>query len=92
MAIFDSESISVEDERFEVTETTTSFGKHIPTTVSISCSLIQEPIFPCDPNPRDLVSSFIDALENLATQSKAQMKINFLQIETAIKNKLACIL
>ena len=35
-----------------------------------------------------MVESFIDAVEGLATHSKAQMKLNFLEIETAIKSKL----
>ena len=35
-----------------------------------------------------MVESFIDAVEGLATQSKAQMKLKFLEIETAIKSKL----
>ena len=54
--------------------------------------MIHEIIFLCNPNPHDLVSSFIDALENLDTQSKAQLKMNFLQIENAIKSELARIL
>ena len=45
--------------------------------------------FLCNLNPRDLVSSSIDALESLATQSKAQMKMNFFQMETATKSRLA---
>ena len=49
----------------------------------------QEAISICDPKTRDLVSSSIDALENLAKQSKAQMKMNFLPIEIAIKSRLA---
>ena len=39
-----------------------------------------------------LISSFITALEGLETQSKAQMKLNFIQVETAIKTKLCAIL
>ena len=35
-----------------------------------------------------MVESFIDAVEGLATQSKAKMKLKFLEIETAIKSKL----
>ena len=35
-----------------------------------------------------MVESFIDAVEGLATKSKAQMKLKFLEIETAIKSKL----
>ena len=46
------------------------------------------PIFLCISNPRDLVDSVIDAVEGLATQSKAQMKLNFLEVETAVKSKL----
>ena len=46
------------------------------------------PLFLCHSNPRDLVESFIDAVEGLATQSKAQMKLKFLETETAIKIKL----
>ena len=36
-----------------------------------------------------MVESFIDAVEGLATQSTAQMKLKFLEIETAIKSKLS---
>ena len=46
------------------------------------------PIFLCNSNTRDLVESFIDAVEGFATQSKAQMKLKFLEVETAIKSKL----
>ena len=46
------------------------------------------PLFLCNSNPRDLVESFIDAVEGSATQSKAPMKLKFLEIETAIKSKL----
>ena len=91
MAIFDFESICVEDEISNYTETTTWIGKHNPISVSISSTLIHKPIFLCDPNPRELVSSCIDALEILVRQSKAQIKMNFLQIETAIKSRLASI-
>ena len=50
------------------------------------------PIFLCNSNPRDLVESFIDAVEGLDTQSKAQTKLNFLEVETASKIKLTRIL
>ena len=42
----------------------------------------------CISNPRDLVDSFNDVVEGLATQSKALMKLKFLEVETAIKGKL----
>ena len=89
LAGFDFESICIPEEKFKNTETTTWIGKHVPISVSISSNLITMPIFLCSSNPRDLVESFIDAVEGLATQSKAQMKLKFLEIETAIKSKLS---
>ena len=43
-------------------------------------------------DPRHFVSSFINALEGLATQSKAQMKLRFIEVKTAIKIKPSNIL
>ena len=88
LAVFDFESICKAEEKFKNNETTTWIRKHIPISVSISSNLIDKPIFLCNSNPRDLVESFIDAVEGLATQSKAQMKLKFLEVETAIKSKL----
>ena len=48
--------------------------------------------FFCNSDPRHLVSSFVSSLEGLATQSKAQIKLRFIEVETAIKNKLSRIL
>ena len=92
LAIFDIESICVKEDSYEQTETTTWIGKHVPMPVSISSNLIPEPVFLCNANPHHLISSFITALEGLATQSKAQMKLNFIEVETAIKIKLCAIL
>ena len=47
-----------------------------------------ETIFLRNSDPRHLVFSFISALEGLAKQSGAQMKLGFIEVETAIKNKL----
>ena len=88
LAVFDFESICIPEEKFKNAETTTWIGKHVPISVSISSNIIARPIFLCNSNPRDLVESFIDAVEDLATQSKAQMKLKFLETETAIKSKL----
>ena len=91
--MFDFESICVKEANsYKKTETTTWIGKHVPISVSISSNLIPEPIFLYNANPRHLISSFITALEGLATQSKAQMKFNFIEVETAIKIKLCAIL
>ena len=38
-------------------------------------------------NPRDFAESFVDAVEGSATKSKTQMKMKFLEVETAIKSK-----
>ena len=46
------------------------------------------PIFLCNSNSRDLVESFIETGEGLATESKTQMELKFLEVETAIKSKL----
>ena len=88
LAVFDFESICIPEEKFKNTEMTTWIGKHVPISFSISSNLIAKPIFLCNSNPRDLVESFIDAVEGLATQSKAQMKKKFLEIEAAIKSRL----
>ena len=91
LAVFDFESICVREEQFKDTETTQWIGKHVPISVSISSNLIETPIFLCNSNPRDLVESFVVALESLAAQSKAQMKLQFLDIETSIKSRLNAI-
>ena len=92
LAISDFESICVKQDSYKQTETTTWIGKHVPISGSISSNLIPEPIFLCNANPHHLISSFITALEGLATQSKAQMKWTFIEVETAIKIKLCAIL
>ena len=92
LAIFDFESICVKEDSYKQTETTTWIGKHVPISVSISSNLIPEPIFLCNANPHHLILSFITALEGLATQSKAQMKLNFIEVEAAVKTKLCAVL
>ena len=91
LAVFDFESICVREEQFKDTETIQWIGKHVPISASISCNLIETPIFLCNSNPRDLVESFVVALESLAAQSKAQMKLQFLDIDTSIKSRLYAI-
>ena len=91
LAMFDIESICVEEETFRDTITTTGIEKHVPISVSISSNLVEEPIFLCNSDPHHLVPSFNGALENLASQSKAKMKIMFRHIETR-KIKLGSIL
>ena len=88
LAVFEFESICIPEEKFRNTETTTWIGKQVPISVSISSNLKAEPLFLCNSNPRDLVESFIDAVEGLARKSKSQMNMKFLEVETAIKSKL----
>ena len=92
LAIFDFESICVQEETFRDTNTTTWIGKHVPISVSISSNLVEEPIFICNSDPHHLAASFIGALENLASHSKAKMKNLFPGIKTSKKIKLGSIL
>ena len=93
LAIFDFESIGVNNgNSYKQTDTTTWILKDMPISVSISSNLIPEPIFLCNANPHHLISSFITTLEGLATQMKAQMKLKFNEVETAIEIKLCAIL
>ena len=70
LAIFDFESICVQEETFRDTTTTTWIGKHVPISVSISSNPVEEPIFLCNSDPHHLVASFIGVIENLASQAK----------------------
>ena len=92
LAIFVFESICVQEEIFRDTITTTWIGKHVPISVSISSNLVEEPIFLCNSDSHHLVASFIEVLENLASQSKSKLKSLFLDIEITIKIKLGSIL
>ena len=93
LAISDFESICVKEaDSYKHTETTIWMGKHVPISVSISSNFIPELTFPRNANPHHRILSFITALDGLATPSKTQMKLNFIEIETAIKIKLCAIL
>ena len=92
LAFFNFESICVQKESFKDTKTTTWIGKNVPFSVSISSNLVKEPFSLYNSDPHHLISSFIGTLEGLESQSKAQMKFLFLDIETTIKIKLGSIL
>ena len=66
LAIFDFESIWVQEENFKDTDTTKWLRKNIPNSVSLSSIFVKEPIFLCNSDPHQLVTSFIGALEILA--------------------------
>ena len=59
--------------------------------MSISSNLLQEPIFFCNRDPKTLIVSFVEALEELASRSKAEMLQKFSSIENAIKNRVSSI-
>ena len=86
LAIFDFESICVQKETFSETNTTIWIGKLVQTFAYITSNLVTEPIFLRNSDPHHLVASFIGALGNLASQSKAKMKNLFLGIETTEKD------
>ena len=92
LAKFDFEPVCVQEESFKDKKTTTWIGKHDPISVSISSNLVEEPIFLHNSDPDHLVSAFIGTPEGLASESKAQMKLLFLDIETTIKIKLGSFL
>ena len=81
MAIFDFESVCLQEDKFRETDTTTWIGKHIPISVSLLSNLTEQSIFSYNSDPRVLVKSFVVALDGLATQNKVEMKINLSEIE-----------
>ena len=67
-AIFHFESICVlEKEGITGTETTRWIEKHTQTAVSISSNLRPDPVVLSSSKPREFITSFVDALENLST-------------------------
>ena len=91
LAVFDFESICVPSSELKDTNTTTWIGKHEPISVSISSNLLQEPVFLCNRDPKTLIVSLVEALEELASRSKAEMLQKFSSIENAIKNRVSSI-
>ena len=91
LAVFDFESICVPSNELKDTNTTTWIGKLEPISVSISSNLKQEPIFFGNKDPKTLIVSFVEALEELAGKSKAEIMQNFSPIENAIKTRVSSI-
>ena len=92
LAIFDFESICVQEKSFRDKNTATWIGKHVPISVSISSNLVEEQIFLCNSDPHQLVASFIGGLGNLVSKSKAKVKNFYFDIKTTITIKLGSIL
>ena len=66
----------LEEEEKETTgtETTIRIEKHIPTAVSISSNLRPDPVVFSSSNPRELLLSFVNALEISATEAETRMQ------------------
>ena len=91
LAIFDFDSICVPSDQLKDTNTTTWIGKHEPISVSISSKLIDEPVFLCDKEPKALIISFVEAIEDLANKSKTEMWTKFSSIEAVIRARVNAI-
>ena len=91
LAIFDFQSICVPSEQSKNTNTTIWIGKHEPSSVSISANSIDEPVFLCVKNPKILIISFVEAIEDLANKSKTEMQTKFSFIETIIRARVNAI-
>ena len=76
LAVFDFESIGVQEETFKDTKSTTWIPKHFPISVSISSNFVKDPFFLYNSNAHHVNASFIGALEGLASQSKTQTKLS----------------
>ena len=87
--LFKNYSNCVKEETYKETETTKWIRKHVPISVSVSSNLIPKPNFPCSLDPWHLKSSSFCAVEGLVPKSKAQMKLKFIEVETAIKIKIS---
>ena len=66
LAVFDSESTCVPTEELTKTQTTCWIGKHVPTSVFLSSTLIEEPIFLYYKDPQKFITDFVSNLELLA--------------------------
>ena len=86
-AVFDFDSVCVENCKLVDTETTTRVGKREPILVAITSNLLEEPIFICDTEPHSLVQAFLNSLESLAEKNKLEMNLKFHDIATTIKEK-----
>ena len=69
-SLFYFESICVPSEELKPTETKTWIGKHKPISVSISCNLLDKPMFLREKDPQFLIIDFVANLELLAEKIK----------------------
>ena len=91
LAIFDFESFCVPTEELRDTNTTTWIGKHEPISVSISSKLIEGPVFLCGEDPKNLIVSFVEALEELVKKSETEMQTKFASIHEIVNSRVRAI-
>ena len=92
LAIFDFESICVQEGRFKHSDTTKWIGKLISILVSVSSNLVNGPIFSLQLWSSSSCYFFHWSSWEWALQSKAIMKTLFFDMETTIKLKLGSVL
>ena len=90
-AIFDFESICIPIKEPWDTNTTTWIGKHEPISISISSILIDKPVFLCHKDPKTLIVSCVEALEELANKSKNDIHPKIASIQEIMKSRINAI-
>ena len=88
LTIFNFESICVPTEELKDKQTTTWIGKHVPISVFISSTLIDEPIFLYNKDQQNLIIDFVTNLELLAEQSKLEMRKKLQKVEVAVNERM----
>ena len=92
LAIMVLEVICVQEGTFTKSPASTWIGQKITISINIVFPKSSKGAVFCKWHPHQLVETFIDALENSASQSKATQKILFPDIKTTMKIKLGSIL
>ena len=88
LATFDFESICVKENNSVSNNSTSWVGNHEPISVSVSSNFLKRPMFKSDPQSIKVVTEFVDALENLANESRDQMQSQYADITAAVSEKL----
>ena len=92
LAIFNFQSICVQEKTFKDTKTIYWIGRPVAKSVTLSSNFLEEPNFLSNFDSHHHVESYIGCLEVLALQSKIQIKFCLPDIETTKKIKLGSIL
>ena len=87
-AVFDFESYVVASEDLINTRLTEWKGVHVPICVSVASDILEETIFLCNEDPKQLVVEFVQALEELAVQAEADMREKMLPYLRDVENMI----